>query len=150
MPLSLLLAAACPASALPAPAPADAPLIRLVTEFVAAEEQFDQARLAELTTPDYAEVSPLGELDQRDAFLGFYAADKKRPAPATMVCEPFVRQHGNAATVIARLGFDLPGAPGQPPRAVAFRATFLALRSGDAWKLASAHYTPLRLKPAAN
>lgn len=147
MTLLLALAAACAAA--PAPAAADAPIVQLVTDFVRAEEQFDQARLAQLVTPDYAEVSPLGELDLHDAFLGFYAADKKRPAPQTALCEPLVRRYGDSASLIARLTFDIPGPPEQPARSVSIRASFLAVQTDGAWKLASAQYTPMRPKQPA-
>jgi ketosteroid isomerase-like protein len=141
-----------------APAPADAPLVRLVEDFIAAERAFDQARIASLITDDYSEVSPLGELDKREAFLGFYTADKKRPLPETAFSEPLVRRHGNAASIIGRLSFAAPVPAGQPPRTVTVRVSFLAVRQGAGWKLASAHYTPERPKappappapPAAN
>ncbi|RYY32942.1 MAG: nuclear transport factor 2 family protein, partial [Sphingomonadales bacterium] len=106
----------------------DGAAIQLVRDFVDAERQFDQARLAALVTKDYAEVSPLGELDLHDAFLGFYAADKKRPLPTTTISEPLVRTYGDAASVIVRLSFEVPGPAGQPPRMVSMRASFLAVR----------------------
>ncbi|WP_448661681.1 nuclear transport factor 2 family protein [Sphingomonas sp. CJ20] len=142
-PLILALAAPCPAATV---SPADAPVLQLVTDFLDAEHRFDQPRLAALTTPDYAEVSPLGELDLHDAFLGFYAADKRGPAPEVSVCEPLVRRYGDTASVIARLSLDLPAPEGQPPRAVSIRVSFLAVRSGPAWKMASAQFTPIRPK----
>lgn len=132
--------------ALAAAQQADAALVDLVKAFVEAERQFDQARIATLITGDYAEVSPLGELDLHDAFIGFYAADKKQPVPATTLSEALVRTYGDTASIIVRLSFELPGPAGQPPRTVAMRASFLAVRQGGAWKLASAHYTPERPK----
>lgn len=144
-----LAAPSPPAPARPSAPQADAPLVQLVRDFVEAERQFDQARLAALVTADYAEVSPLGELDRHDAFLSFYAADKKRAVPVMTLSEPLVRRYGDAASIIARLSFEIPGPQGQPPRAVAVRVSFLAVRSGQDWKLASAHYTPERPKAPA-
>lgn len=145
--LALALAALQPLPQ-PAPAPmeahADGALVELVSAFVEAERAFDQQRIAALVTPDYAEVSPLGDLDLHDAFLGFYAADKKRPVPETRVSDPLVRRYGDTASIIVRLSFDLPGAEGKPARTVSMRAGFLAVRSNGAWKLASAQYTPER------
>ncbi|RYD50021.1 MAG: nuclear transport factor 2 family protein [Sphingomonadales bacterium] len=124
----------------------DASLLDLVKAFVEAERQFDQPRIATLITSDYAEVSPLGELDLREAFIGFYAADKKRPVPATTLSESLVRTYGDTASIIVRLSFEVPGPAGQPPRMVSMRASFLAVRQSGTWKLASAHYTPERPK----
>lgn len=130
------------------PAPqADTPLVELVGKFVEAERAYDQEKIAGLVTQDYAEVSPLGDVDTHDEFLGFYAADKKRPVPATSLSEPLVRVYGDAASVILRLSFERPGTDGQPARTVSMRASFLTIRSGGSWKIASAHYTPIR--PAA-
>lgn len=120
---------------------ADHALVKLVSDFVEAECNFDQARLATLVTADYAEVSPLGELDLREAFLGFYAADKKRPVPPTTIGEPLVRVYGDAASIIVRLSFEIPGRG-----TVAMRASFLAVKQGGQWKIASAQYTPERPK----
>jgi len=128
---------------------ADTALVRLVRNFVEAQGRFDQERLAELTTDDYVEVSPAGEVDRRDAFLGFYTADRKGSAPAMQVSEPLIRRHGDTASIIVRLSFERPGAEGQPARRAAIRAGYLAVRSGGAWKLALAQYTPERPKAAA-
>ncbi|MDV3457517.1 nuclear transport factor 2 family protein [Sphingomonas sp. HF-S4] len=127
---------------------ADAQLTNLVQDFAAAEHDFDQKRLAALITDDYAEVSPLGELDLHDAFLGFYAADKKQPAPAMTIGETLVRRYGDAASILTSLSFARPGPDGQP-RTVSIRAGFLAVKVGGTWKLASAQYTPERPKVAA-
>lgn len=149
--LPLLLLAAAPLAAAPIPAhqQADAQLVQLIKDFVEAERQFDQAKIATLITADYAEVSPVGELDLHDQFLGFYAADKKRPAPATTVSEPLVRRYGDTASIIVKLSFDLPAPPGSPARTVSIRAGFMAVRQGGTWKLASAQYTPERPKMIA-
>lgn len=146
---SFLLAPAMLVAAAPALAQdqaADAPLLALVKDFIEAESQFDQARLATLITEDYVEVSPIGEVDARAEFLSFYATDKKRPAPATALSEPLVRRFGDTALILARLSFERPGAEGQPARTVSIRVGFLAVRSSGTWKLASAQYTPERPK----
>jgi ketosteroid isomerase-like protein len=143
--LGLLLASPLPiAAAAPVTAQADTALVDLASAFIEAERAFDQARIKALVTDDYAEVSPLGDLDLHDAFLGFYAADKKRPAPALRLSDPLVRVYGDAASIIVRLSFERPGAEGQPARTVSMRAGFLAVRAGGRWKLASAQYTPER------
>jgi ketosteroid isomerase-like protein len=130
-----------------AQAQADAPLVTLVRDFVEAERQFDQKRLAAMITDDYAEVSPIGELDLHDAFLSFYTADNKHPAPVMTIGDTLVRRYGDAASMITSLSFERAGPDGQA-RAVSIRVGFLAVRSGGTWKLASAQYTPERPKPA--
>lgn len=147
------LAIAVPVALVATPAaaqqPSDAALVALVSDFVEAERQFDQKRLAALITDDYAEISPIGDLDLRDEFLGFYAPEQKRPLPATTMGSPLIRRYGDAASIITRLAFERPGAEGQPPRKVSIRVGFLAVRAGGSWKLASAQYTPERPAPAA-
>lgn len=150
LPLGLLLASAAPLAP-PAPAPAteqaESALIDLVRDFLAAERAFDQPRIAAMVTGDYAEVSPLGDLDLHDAFLGFYAADKKQPAPELRLGDALVRRYGDAASIIVTLSFERPGPDGQAARTVSMRAGFLAVRAGGAWKLALAQYTPERKPP---
>lgn len=121
----------------------DAALTRLVDSFTQAQRDYDPAALARLTTPDYVEVSPIGEVDTREEVLGFYAPEKKRPARVLTISEHLVRRDGNDAVVIVKLGFIAPG-PGGTMRAVAMRASFVARRAGRTWRLAATHYTPVR------
>jgi ketosteroid isomerase-like protein len=125
----------------------DAALTTLVRSFVEAERTFDQKRLTALITDDYAEISPVGELDLRAAFLDFYAADKKQPAPVTTLGDMLIRRYGDAASIITSLSFERPGPEGQT-RTVSIRVGFLAVRSGGTWKLTSAQYTPERPRQA--
>jgi ketosteroid isomerase-like protein len=140
-------------TALPAPAAAqaadDQALVKLVSDFVAAERDFDQQRLATLITDDYVEISPIGDVDPRAAFLGFYAADKKQPFPPMTWGEPVIRRWDDTASVINSVSFERPGPAGQPAQRVSMRVGYLAMRSGGKWRLASAQYTPERSKAAA-
>lgn len=148
----LTLGAALALATFAAPAAAqsteDAPLIALVNKFVEAERQYDQKQLAALITHDYAEVSPIGDLDLHDAFLRFYAADKKREVPATTLGAPLVRRYGDAASIITTISFQRPGPDGQP-RTASIRAGFMAVKANGGWKLASAQFTPERPKAPA-
>ncbi|WP_404338615.1 nuclear transport factor 2 family protein [Sphingomonas sp. MMS12-HWE2-04] len=118
-------------------------LVRLVEDFVRAQAAFDAARLGALTTADYLEISPIGEVDSRDKMLGFYAPDKKTDAPAVEILEPVVRVFGDSAIVFAKLAYTIQ-VPGQPPRMMALRASYVAHRMAGSWKLASSHYTGIR------
>lgn len=118
-------------------------LTRLVDAFTKAQRDYDPATLAQLTTPDYVEVSPIGDVDTRDEVLGFYAPEKKRPAPVMTISEQLVRRQGDGAVMLAKLSFTAPGAGGTA-RNVAMRASFVARRQGRGWRLAAVQYTPMR------
>lgn len=152
---------AMPADAMPADAMPIAPfpdnirqqppeqqaLVTLVGDFVHAQLAFDVPRLTALTTADYLEISPVGEVDGREKMLGFYAPANKTSAPSIEVLEPLVRIFGDTAIIVVRLSYTMsvPGrAPDQPPRVMALRASFVARRDAGRWKLASAQYTGIR------
>lgn len=121
----------------------DAALVGLVDTFTKAQRDYDSVALAKLTTPDYLEVSPIGDVDTREEMLNFYAPEKKRVSPALTVSERLVRRDGNDAVIVVKLGFTAPG-PNGTTRAVAMRASFVARHTGRTWRLAAAHYTPVR------
>ena len=121
----------------------DAALTGLADSFTRAQREYDQPKLAALTTPDYVEVSPVGHVDTRDEMLSFYAPEKKRVSPDLTISERLVKQHGNAAVIVAKLSFAAPG-PGGATQMRAMRASFVARRTGRTWRLAAAHYTPMR------
>ncbi|MBN8816890.1 MAG: nuclear transport factor 2 family protein [Sphingomonas sp.] len=137
---SVLFAVAI-ASAVPAmasPARVNDP-VAVVDAFAAAQQSFDQAALAELTAPDFVEISPLGEVDPRDKMLGFYAPEKKAAGPAVTMDERTVRTTGNVAIVTLRYAFG----------ERAMRAVYVVRRDAGVWRLVSAQYTPIRIvKPA--
>ena len=91
----------------------DASSIALVQAFSDARNHFDAKALDALLAPDYVEVSPRGEIDRRQAALGFYAADKATPVPPMTLTTQDVRRFGDTAIVIGSVGFTLPGAGGK-------------------------------------
>jgi ketosteroid isomerase-like protein len=110
-----------------------------VDGYVAAQRDFDQAALTKLTTADFVEISPVGEVDPRDKVIGFYAADKRQPSPPLTVTEKTVRRMGDTAIVTVRLGYG----------AMGLRGVYVARAAKDGWRLVSAQYTPIRgPKPA--
>ena len=135
------LAGAVPVGA--APSQSGYAVVRLVDAFTRAQREYDASRLAVLTTPDYVEVSPVGDVDTREEMLGFYAPAKKRASPELAITERVVKMQGNDAVLLAKLSFAAPG-PGGTTQTVAMRASFVARRTGRNWRLAAAHYTPLR------
>lgn len=142
--------AVCPAQA---QSSTDRPLVQLMHDFVDAEQAFDPQRLSALITDDYVEISPIGDVDPRATFLGFYAADKKTPFPPMAWSAPMIRRWDDTASLISTVSFDRPGSPGQPAQRANMRVNFLAVRQGGQWKIASAQFTPQRatsaLKPDA-
>ena len=137
------VAAAQPARA----ADDDAAVLSLVRQHVAAQASFDVQTLAALTADNYAEVSPMGDVDTREKMLAFYAPEKKTTAPLITVEEPFVRVAGDAAVLIARLAVTVQA--GGQSRAMALRASYVAKKEGPTWKLLSAQYTGIAPKRPA-
>jgi ketosteroid isomerase-like protein len=145
-----IAAAAITLAAMPAQAQssADKPLVQLMHAFIDAEQAFDQQRLATLITNDYVEISPIGDLDPRATFLGFYAADKKVPFPQMNWSAPMIRHWGDTASLITTVSFDRPAPAGQPAQRAKMSVNFLAVRQAGQWKIASAQFTPQRATPA--
>ena len=122
------------------------PIVEAVRAFVAAQHDFDLAKITALTADDYVEISPLGEVDPRDKMLGFYVPDKKVAAPAvTMGDATITMLDDRAAIVVTSISYDI-APPGQAARTISLRAVFVARRADGGWKLVSAQYTPIRPK----
>lgn len=118
----------------------DAAVKSLIQNFLRAEQNYDAAALARLIDSDYVEISPAGEVDEHDRFLGFYAADKKAPWPAMTTGEEQVRLFGDTAVDVLKFTYSMPGPDGvQHVREI--RGSFIAQKNGGAWKLLGAHYT---------
>ena len=118
-------------------------LVQLITRFTEAQRTFQPAILAELTTADYVEVSPLGELDPRDKMLGFYGPENKIDPPPMTMTDTIVRTFGDAAVVITTLTYQVKY-PDNTVHATAYRDTFVAHLTSSGWKLVSAQYTAVR------
>ena len=112
-------------------------------DFVRMRDAFDQAAMIAMMAPDYQEVSPIGEVDPRERVIGFYAADKKVPAPPMTITETNVHVSGGVGTVTMRIAYAVPGRDGQV-QTRALRAGFVARRIGRDWRFAFAQFTPIR------
>lgn len=122
---------------------ADAPVLALVNAFSAARAQFDAKALDALLTSDYVEVSPVGEVDRRQAVLGFYAPNKATPAPPMTLGTDDVRRYGDIAVVIGSINYAIPGPDGATAKRT-MRVTYVAQRVAKRWLMASAQYTGVR------
>lgn len=112
-----------------------------VNEFISAQAAFDRAKLDALTTPDFVEVSPVGEIDDRAAFLGFYDPSRRSAALVQIrASEPLLREGRDCATVVMRLAYTINGAA----RPGGVRAGYTLRRVKGVWRLSTAQYTPLR------
>jgi ketosteroid isomerase-like protein len=139
----VLLVAAMSAAQANAQAAPDSEVKTLVQRFFAAEKAYDATTLAQLVDPQYFEISPAGELDQHDRFLGFYAPDKKTAWPPMTVSEEQVRLFGDVAVETLKTSYEMPdGSGGTRTRAI--RGLFVAHRETTGWKLVSAQYTGIR------
>lgn len=125
----------------------DAELRSLVKRMTEAQINFKPNVLDDIFTPDYIEISPIGEFDERTKVLGFYKPEQL-PGPAgsstTVEADEFsIRKYGTFAIVITRLNFviTVDGKP-VPPRSM---RTMLVCRKLDGqWKIASVQYTGIR------
>lgn len=115
---------------------------RLVERFNAARAGFDSAALAATLAPDYEEISPIGDVDDRAKVLGFYRPQDRKPAPAMQSSEREVVLHGTAAIETERLSFTVQRPDGTSVTR-AIRVRYVAWRMADGWKLVSAQYTPI-------
>lgn len=111
--------------------------------FVQVRNQFDQAAMIAMMAPEYQEVSPVGEVDSRERVIGFYAPDKKKPAPPMTITETVARPAGALGVVTMRIAYAVPGKDGQL-QSRALRAGFVARRIGKEWRFVSAQFTPIR------
>jgi uncharacterized protein (TIGR02246 family) len=125
----------------------DAALKSLVKQFTDAQQNYDANTLDKIFTPDYIEISPVGEFDPREKVLGFYKPELKPPVDkmtaSTEATDFSIRVYDKFAVVIARLNYTITsdGKP-LPPRSM--RATIVCKKEKGAWKIASAQYTGIR------
>ncbi|MFD1952022.1 nuclear transport factor 2 family protein [Sphingomonas arantia] len=132
--------AAAPVAAV---APADAALLTVVDAFANARLAFDPAAIAATITADYVEVSPVGEVDPREKMLGFYAPDKRQPAPPMTTSELSVRRRGDTGVVLSKVTYRMAG-PDGAVRERSMRVGYAMRREGGRWLIASSQATPMR------
>jgi uncharacterized protein (TIGR02246 family) len=115
----------------------------LVQRFIQAQKSYDPPTLKELTADNYVEVSPLGEVDTREAMLGFYNPAQRVDVPSASVSDQNVRVFGDTAVDIVAIKYEV-AESGKPSHDVMIRATFVAIRQQGVWKLASAQYNTIQ------
>ena len=112
--------------------------VELVQRFLDAQSHYDVPSLRALTSEQFVEISPLGEVDPRDKMLGFYVKDAPPAPPPLTIDERQVRVLGDSAIVTVKLTLNINGQPRS------LRSNFVAHKEGAQWKLVSAQHTPMR------
>ena len=114
----------------------------LAGKFLEAQRSFDLPAIRALTAENYVEVSPAGELDDREKMLGFYAPSKKMQAPPMTVENELTRVYGDVGIQTVKLTYTMMA--GGEQRTMALRATLVAHKRGGEWKMVTAQYTGIR------
>lgn len=119
----------------------------LIKQMTDAQLAFDAKTLDRIFTPDYIEISPVGEFDTREKVLGFYKPELK-PDPSKISTSVEVTDHSFRydkvwAIVIVRLNFAIVvDGKAAPPRSM--RATAVCRKERGQWKIATVQYTGIR------
>ena len=136
--LSFALALVAGCSSVPAVPPASsADLEAIARAYVQAQFSFDQRAIRDLTAPAFVEISPKGEVDERDEVLAFYAPEKRASAPGFTIGNVQVRRTGDTAVVTQTITI------GQAPRTVSLSQGLTAAHVGGTWKITSSQTTPM-------
>jgi uncharacterized protein (TIGR02246 family) len=150
--LSLILVAVLGAQA-QVTAKDEAAVRETVEQMVRAQTSYDAKALDAILAADYIEISPIGEFDPREKVIGFYTPEAKASAAGmsaqVKTADHSVRIYEKHAVAIVRLDYAMTmNGNAMPPRSM--RATFVLSRSGNGWKIASAHYTGIRQPPPSS
>ncbi len=119
----------------------------MVRRMIEAQANFESAVLEQVYAPDYIEISPVGEVDERPKAIGFYrvpnADEANNNAPFAELSDFDVRNYGNHAIVIAKLTFRSKDVSQKLP-AGSMRVVLLRRKLKDVWKISSAQFTGIR------
>lgn len=122
----------------------DEEVITIIKQAVTAQENYDPATLEKLYASDYIEISPKGEIDEREKAIGFYKVPDveaaKAKTPKYILDELKVRHYKNFAIVISRFSI---GSKTNAEQKTAVGLVLYALRKEKGeWKIYSAQFTP--------
>lgn len=113
--------------------------VRVVEDYVEAQNRLDTSRMARLMDTDYVEISPLGALDDRSDVLGFYSdANASRQDIALEV--DTLRTWDAGCAIVASLVLKL--ATGERR----LRVTYTLRRAARTWRIVVVQYTAIRPK----
>jgi ketosteroid isomerase-like protein len=121
-------------------------VISVAKRMLEAQENYDAATLEQVYASDYIEISPKGEVDEREKAIGFYKipdADKMKARTPKYILDEFkVRHYGKYAMIISRLAFGSKTDTSRPPM-IAGRVVFALRKEKGGWKIYSAQFTPI-------
>lgn len=125
-------------------------VIAVAKQAAAAQENYDTATLEKVYAADYIEISPKGEIDERDKAIGFYKIENveeiKAKTPNYILDELKVRHYGKFAIVITRFSIGSKTDISKKPNALGIVVYALRKEKG-AWKIYSAQFTPFPPPP---
>jgi hypothetical protein len=126
--------------------PADAQILTVLRTLVDSQVAFDQKKMDTVLAPDYVEISPVGDVDQRAKVLSFYDPAEKGYAPVGKAAleEVSTRTYGDTAVTVSKLTFNLQTPQGVIARPM--RAVFVTRNIGSRWLIVSSQFTPIRGK----
>ena len=135
-----------------APPSQSAPVVKEVTaqtrRYFDAVRRSDAVELDKIFSPDYTEVSPLGQVDKRAQVVGFYQVAARAQTGQSSelgevtVDDLVVNVYGDVAVVIAGESFKMSvaGKPVSRP----MRSTLVWHRRAGVWTLVTSHHTAIR------
>ncbi len=133
---ALAIIAGC--SSVPAVSPgSSADLEALARAYVQAQFSFDQQAIRDLTAPTFVEISPKGEVDERDKVISFYAPEKRTNAPSYTISNAKVRTTNDTAVVTQTITI------GESPRTISLSQGLTAAYVRGKWKITSSQTTPI-------
>jgi ketosteroid isomerase-like protein len=123
----------------------DEEIIAVTKKAAEAQESYDPSTLDKLYASDYIEISPKGEIDEREKAIGFYKVDDlekaKSRTPKYILDEFKVRNYKDYAIVISRFSLGSKTDLQQKPTAVGL-VVYALRKEKKVWKIYSAQFTP--------
>lgn len=120
-------------------------VIAVVKKAAMAQESYDPVTLDKVYASDYVEISPKGEIDEREKAIGFYKvedpAKMSSQTPRYILDDIKVRHYGKFAIVISKLSFGSKTDAQKPAMTLGIVTYALRKEKGE-WKIYSAQFTP--------
>lgn len=126
------------------------PVESVLRQFIQATLDYDVAKLETLIDPEFIEISPIGEVDPHDVFLGYYKVpvEQRGPKPRSFSLEELIVRNPSPDTCVAIYRQKLVLGTEEKPMEMAIRVTSVLKKSKDTWRLYSNQYTGIRAKRA--
>lgn len=116
--------------------------LSLVKAHLKAQIDFDADTLKAITHTAYVEISPAGELDEREKMLSFYAPEKKKSAPNVGMSDIVTRDFGDTKLIVVTLNYEMKIQ--EQIRKFSMQASYLSCKENGEWKICSVQYTGKR------